>query len=87
MDEYDWEWQRLRAEFDLKDLEGDAFEIRFSRSRSYIGNRGLHTYHSYGTPKRPEVRRVSGFNRHSARLLRDMNEQAPYMGAGIQRFF
>lgn len=29
MDEYDWEWQRLRAESELKDLEGDAFETRF----------------------------------------------------------
>lgn len=29
MDEFDWEWQRLRAESDLKDLEGDAFETRF----------------------------------------------------------
>ena len=29
MDEFDWEWQRLRAESELKDLEGDAFETRF----------------------------------------------------------
>ena len=29
MDEFDWEWQRLRAELDFKDLEGDAFETRF----------------------------------------------------------
>jgi hypothetical protein len=29
MTEFDWDWQRLRAESDLKDLEGDAFETRF----------------------------------------------------------
>ncbi len=29
MDAFDWEWQRLRAESELKDLEGDAFETRF----------------------------------------------------------
>ena len=29
MDEFDWEWQRLRAESEFKDLEGDAFETRF----------------------------------------------------------
>lgn len=29
MDDFDWEWQRLRAESELKDLEGDAFETRF----------------------------------------------------------
>ncbi|WP_284180178.1 hypothetical protein [Rhabdaerophilum sp. SD176] len=43
---------------------------------------GLHTY---GAPKRPEVRRVSGFNWHNALLLRDLNEQAYYMGAVVQR--
>ncbi|AZN72290.1 hypothetical protein D5400_14280 [Georhizobium profundi] len=29
MSEFDWEWQKLRAECELKDLEGDAFETRF----------------------------------------------------------
>ncbi|MFY8095253.1 MAG: ABC-three component system protein [Niveispirillum sp.] len=29
MNEFDWEWQRLRAESEFKDLEGDAFETRF----------------------------------------------------------
>jgi len=29
MDEFDWEWQRLRAESAFKDLEGDAFETQF----------------------------------------------------------
>lgn len=29
MDDFDWEWQRLRAESELKDLEGDAFETHF----------------------------------------------------------
>ena len=29
MDDYDWEWQRLKAESELKDLDGDAFETRF----------------------------------------------------------
>lgn len=27
--DYDWEWQRLKAESELKDLDGDAFETRF----------------------------------------------------------
>lgn len=29
MTDCDWEWQRLRAESELKELEGDAFETRF----------------------------------------------------------
>lgn len=29
MSDFDWEWQRLRAESELKDVEGDAFETRF----------------------------------------------------------
>lgn len=29
MDEFDWKWQSLKAESELKDLEGDAFETRF----------------------------------------------------------
>jgi hypothetical protein len=29
MDDYDWEWQRLKAESELKELEGDAFETCF----------------------------------------------------------
>lgn len=29
MDDYDWEWQRLKAESEIKDLDGDAFENRF----------------------------------------------------------
>lgn len=29
MDRFDWEWQRLKAESELKDLEGDAFETHF----------------------------------------------------------
>ncbi len=29
MNGHDWEWQRLKAESELKDLDGDAFETRF----------------------------------------------------------
>lgn len=29
MIDFDWEWQRLKAESEMKDLEGDAFETRF----------------------------------------------------------
>lgn len=29
MDDVDWEWQRILAESELKDLDGDAFETRF----------------------------------------------------------
>lgn len=29
MDDFNWEWQRLRAELEFQNLEGDAFETRF----------------------------------------------------------
>jgi hypothetical protein len=31
MSEYDWDWQKVRAESELKDLEGDAFETQFQK--------------------------------------------------------
>lgn len=31
MIDYDWDWQRLKAESGLKDLEGDAFETEFQK--------------------------------------------------------